>query len=78
MIAFSTAYRQTGTTSERKYIDDRGEIFNTLFQATVEAVEEAVYNALIAAETTQGYAGHTLHGLTGERLQHWLRHYRRL
>lgn len=78
VIAFSTAYRQTGTTSERKYIDDRGEIFNTLFQATVEAVEEAVYNALIAAETTQGYAGHTLHGLTGERLQHWLRHYRRL
>ena len=38
-----------------------------LFQAAVEAVEEAIVNALLVAETMSGADGITAHGLDGER-----------
>jgi D-aminopeptidase len=41
---------------------------NGLFNAVVEGVEEAILNALTAAETMQGYAGHTAHALPLDRL----------
>jgi D-aminopeptidase len=40
-----------------------------LFQATVESVEEAVYNALIAATTMTGRKGYTLQALPHDRLK---------
>lgn len=39
-----------------------------LFQAVVEATEEAILNALLAAETMIGCEGRTAHALAGERL----------
>jgi D-aminopeptidase len=39
-----------------------------LFQAAVEAVEEAIVNALLVAETMTGADGITAHGLDGERV----------
>ncbi|HSK15672.1 MAG TPA: P1 family peptidase [Gaiellaceae bacterium] len=39
-----------------------------LFQAVVEATEEAILNALLAAETMTGCEGRTAHALAGERL----------
>lgn len=42
---------------------------NPLFDATAEAVEEAILNALCAAETQTGYLGRTAHALPHERLQ---------
>jgi D-aminopeptidase len=39
-----------------------------LFQAAVEAVEEAVVNALLVADTMTGADGITAHGLDGERV----------
>ena len=39
-----------------------------LFQATVEAVEEAIVNALLVARTMTGADGITAHGLEGERV----------
>lgn len=39
-----------------------------LFEAVVEATEEAIVNALLAAETTEGRDGIVAHALTGERL----------
>ena len=42
-------------------------MFNELFAATTEAVEEAVVNALFTAETTVGRDGHVLHALPLER-----------
>ncbi len=39
-----------------------------LFQAAVEAVEEAIVNALLVAETMTGSDGITAHGLDGERV----------
>jgi D-aminopeptidase len=39
-----------------------------LFQAAVEAVEEAIVNAMLVAETMTGADGITAHGLDGERV----------
>jgi D-aminopeptidase len=40
-----------------------------LFAATVQATEEAVVNALVAAETMTGRDGRTAHRLPHERVQ---------
>jgi D-aminopeptidase len=40
-----------------------------LFNATVEATEEAIVNALLAGETMRGRGGTTVHGLDGRRLK---------
>lgn len=42
---------------------------NPLFEAAAEAVEEAILNALTAAETMTGFRGHTAHALPLEELQ---------
>jgi D-aminopeptidase len=47
--------------------DDDPTTFTALFAATVEAVEEAVLNALFQAETTTGVDGNTLHALPIDR-----------
>ena len=39
-----------------------------LFEAVVEATEEAIVNAVLAATTTEGRDGVVAHALTGERL----------
>ena len=39
-----------------------------LFEAVVEATEEAIVNALLAAGTMEGRDGIVAHGLDGERL----------
>jgi D-aminopeptidase len=40
-----------------------------LFQAAAEATEEAIWNAMVAAETMTGYKGHTAHAIPHDRLQ---------
>ena len=42
---------------------------NMLFDATVEATEEAVINALVAATTTTGRGGRVLHAIPHDRLR---------
>jgi D-aminopeptidase len=49
------------------YLPNR--MMNPLFYATVEAVEEAILNALTAADTLTGFRGRTAHALPLERLQ---------
>jgi D-aminopeptidase len=41
---------------------------NPLFHATAEAVEEAILNALTAAETMTGHQGRTVHALPLDEL----------
>jgi D-aminopeptidase len=76
MIAFSTANRirlssDDGTVPVRAVLDGPGpespDVLNPLFAATVEAVEEAVVNALFMAQTTVGRDGHVLHALPLDR-----------
>ena len=43
---------------------------NTMFVAAAEAVEEAIINAVVAAETMTGWQGRTVYGLPTEELVH--------
>ncbi len=72
MLAFSTANRlpaEAGRVLEVRAIADgpEAEVLSGLFRAVVEATEEAVANALFAAETVVGRGGNTLHALPVER-----------
>jgi D-aminopeptidase len=49
-----------------------------LFYATIEATEEAIVNALLAAETTTGRGGATVHGLDPDALADVMRRHGRL
>jgi D-aminopeptidase len=51
---------------------------NPLFAATVQATEEAVINAMIAAETMEGVNGNTVYAIPHERLKSILKKYNRL
>ncbi len=42
---------------------------NPFFEAVADATEEAILNALLAAETMTGFKGHTAHALPLDRLQ---------
>jgi len=48
------------------------------FEATVEATEEAIVNAMVAAETMTGIEGNTVHRLSHDRLREILGRYGRL
>jgi D-aminopeptidase len=72
LIAFSTANRvpRDGKPFAPAAVADgseAGTILSGVFRATVEATEEAVVNALIAAHTTMGRDGNTLHALPVDR-----------
>ena len=49
-----------------------------LFAATVQATEEAIINAMIAAETMTGISGNTVYALPHDRLRQVLKKYNRL
>jgi L-aminopeptidase/D-esterase-like protein len=78
-IAFSTAnpgaYRR-GEVSEVRMLPNDG--ISGLFLATVRATEEAIVNALVAAETMTGINGNTVYSLPHDRLTDSLRKYNRL
>ena len=52
------------------------DVMNALFQAAAEATEEAILNALTAAETMVGLHGRTAHALPLDRLVEVMRRYR--
>ena len=49
-----------------------------LFEAVIQATEEAIINALVAAETMVGINGNIFYALPHDRLQAVLRQYHRL
>jgi L-aminopeptidase/D-esterase-like protein len=51
---------------------------NPLFWATAQATEEAILNAMVAAETMKGYNGNTIFALPHDRVKAALRKYNRL
>jgi D-aminopeptidase len=76
-LAFSTAnsVRHGAALAEVRMLGpDR---MTPLFQAAAEATEEAILNALTAAETTNGYKGRTAHALPHDRLQAIMAQYAR-
>jgi D-aminopeptidase len=79
-IAFSTA--NVGAGLEQKKVvtlqmlpNDR---MDALFEASVQATEEAVVNALVAAKTMTGADSHTVEALPHDRLREVLKKYNRL
>jgi len=77
-IAFSTANPGSAATSGRTTIDWLpNDDLNPFFVATVEATEEAIVNALVAAQTMTGARG-TVHALPHDQLREILRRYNRL
>jgi len=53
------------------------ERISPIFNATVEATEEAIVNAMVAAETMTGRDGHTVDALPHDQLQQVLKKYNR-
>jgi len=78
-LAFSTANagaaRPDGTAALTMLPNDR---INPLFQATIDATEEAVVNAMLAAQTMTGADGIRLFGLPGDRVVAALKKYNRM
>ena len=78
-LAFSTANpaaaKKEGLAELTMLPNDR---MNPLFDATVQATEEAIVNALVAAETMVGRDGHKAVALPHDRLKEVLKKYNRL
>ncbi|HEY7423040.1 MAG TPA: P1 family peptidase [Gemmataceae bacterium] len=78
-LAFSTA---NPGAAKRGGVQDLTMLSNDdidpVFEATVQATEEAILNALVAAETMTGIYGNTVHALPHDRLREALKKYNRL
>ncbi len=78
-VAFSTANPQAGQTSGLVNLTMLpNDAMNGLFEATVQATEEAIVNAMVGAQTMTGYDGHTVIALPHDRLQQTLGKYNRV
>lgn len=78
-LAFSTANPGAATASPTAQITILSNSrISALFDATVEATEEAILNALVAAETMTGRDGHKVEALPHDRVREILEKYNRL
>jgi D-aminopeptidase len=78
-VAFATGNRLSGrrqSLRDLKMLPD--EALDRFFVAVADATEEAIVNALCAAETMTGYRGRTAHALPVEEVTQILRRYRDL
>jgi D-aminopeptidase len=81
VIAFSTAPGNRRPYESEEQIlavaDLRNDAVSPLFLAAVEAVEEAIYNSLLRAETVTGHGGRTVEAIPVDRVREALREYHR-
>jgi L-aminopeptidase/D-esterase-like protein len=78
-VAFSTANPRATARPDVGPVDMLpNSRINPIFQATVEATEEAILNALLAAETMTGSNGVRVHALPHDRLLEAMRKYGRI
>jgi L-aminopeptidase/D-esterase-like protein len=78
-IAFSTANSDAADGSAPAKLDCLpNDWINPLFTATIQATEEAIVNAMIAAETMEGVNGHVVYAIPHDRLRAILKKYGRL
>jgi D-aminopeptidase len=78
-IAFSTA--NPGAAAEDHVVDLKmlpNDKLGPVFAATVQATEEAIINAMVAAETTTGIENHKVIALPHDKLREVLKKYNRL
>jgi D-aminopeptidase len=78
-IAFSTANSGAGLANKPVSVQMLpGDQIDALFEATIQATEEAVVNAMVAAKTMTGADGHTVQALPHDKLSEVLTKYNRL
>ncbi|NDJ62852.1 MAG: P1 family peptidase [Chloroflexi bacterium] len=82
VIAFSTtnraAHRPDVIVELVERLAERARYLDEFFLAAAESVEEAIINAMLAAETMTGRDGNTLYALQADHLLHWLHHFNRI
>lgn len=81
-IAFSTANPNAAAASPSNVPMNvsmlPNDSLNPVFEATVQATEEAIINAMVGAETMTGIAGHKVYALPHDKLRETLKKYNRL
>ena len=78
-IAFSTANSEVSNREEKQKLEMLpNDQMSSLFLATVQATEEAIINALIAADTMIGINGNTVYSIPHDRLIEVLKKYHRM
>ena len=78
-IAFSTANPEAWNRRQTVNLEMLpNDSMSPLFKATAEATEEAIVNAMVAAETMVSINGNTVYALPHDRLRDALRKYNRL
>ena len=78
-LAFSTANPSAFQREEFTKLDELpNDLINPLFDATVQAVEEAIINAMVAAETMEGINGNKAYGLPHKLVMDVLKKYNRV
>jgi len=78
-IAFSTANANAASAADTAQVAMLSNArIGAVFEATVQATEEAIVNALVAAETMTGVDGHRIEAISHDALRTALRKYNRL
>lgn len=78
-IAFSTANPGTFQARTATPVSTLpNEAMNPIFDAVIQATEESIINAMVAAETMTGFQGHTVQALSHQQLREVLRKFNRL
>lgn len=78
-LAFSTANENAFNRDETSTIETfSNDLITPFFEATVQAVEEAIINAMIAAETMEGINGNKAYALPHDLLVETLKKYNRI
>jgi D-aminopeptidase len=78
-IAFSTANANAFQRNDFTKVDELpNDLIDPLFEATVQAVEEAIINAMVAAETMEGINGNKSYALPHQLVIDLLRKYNRI
>jgi len=79
VVAFSTANAGAATARETAQVAMvSNQRISALFDATAQATEEAIINALVAGETMTGANGRTVQAISHDRLKQILKKYNRL
>lgn len=78
-LAFSTANEQAFNRDETTTVTTlSNDLITPVFEATVQAVEEAIINAMVAAETMEGINGNKAYALPHDLLIETLKKYNRI
>jgi len=78
-LAFSTANENAFNRNDSSTVETfSNDLISPFFEATVQSVEEAIVNAMIAAETMEGINGNKSYGLPHDLLIKTLKRYNRI